>query len=118
MSAPALRFAVPLPTAPGETALYRFFDADDRLLYVGISDQPIRRWAGHTERRWWREARTCTVQWYGSRHEAAAAEKHAITHEDPVHNVWGTARQGEVIRKGVQRSFANERARIAARDKQ
>jgi hypothetical protein len=35
---------MPIPRSEDEVALYRFRDADDVLLYVGFSNQPIRRW--------------------------------------------------------------------------
>ena len=36
------------------TAVYRFYDEADRLLYVGISRNPAARWAQHAvEKKWW-----------------------------------------------------------------
>lgn len=35
-----------LPTQE-RTALYRLYDAGDRLLYIGISNNPEARWARH-----------------------------------------------------------------------
>ncbi len=70
------------------TVLYRFFDADDVLLYVGITDKPGSRWEQHMrEQPWWPEARRQVTQWLDSRKLAEAAEQAAIRDECPVYNV-------------------------------
>lgn len=71
------------------TAVYRFFDKCGALLYVGMTDNPRRRFSAHTEKPWWGQvdaART-TVAWYSTRELAAAAEHGAICAEKPLHNV-------------------------------
>lgn len=69
------------------TALYRFFDADDRLLYVGIAVNPPARWQGHKgEKDWWYAATRATLTWFDSRAEAEKAEAEAIETEHPLHN--------------------------------
>ena len=70
------------------TALYRFFDADERLLYVGIAVNPPSRWQGHKgEKEWWYDARRATLTWFSSRGEAERAEAEAIASERPLHNM-------------------------------
>ena len=73
------------------TALYRHFDADDRLLYVGISDCLSARDKQHAATAHWhvQVARTET-QWCLSRNHAFALEKVAIQFETPLFNVSGT----------------------------
>jgi GIY-YIG catalytic domain len=72
------------------TAVYRFYDRDCTLLYVGISSNLGTRWASHaTVKTWWKLVATRTVAMYGSRDEAEEAEKVAIRTENPVHNVVG-----------------------------
>lgn len=72
------------------TALYRFYDGIDRLLYVGITNNLITRWADHrAEKPWWPQVSKRTVVLYGSRGEAEDAEKTAIRMEQPIHNVVG-----------------------------
>lgn len=77
--------------------VYRFYDHDGRLLYVGMGGSAWSRWLEHRRSKpWWREvdhART-TVQRYESRREASAAETRAIREESPRHNVLGTPRHG------------------------
>lgn len=80
-------------TEAEQTALYRFFNAGDELLYVGITGDPRSRWAQHAaEKSWWPDVARHTVQWLPSREEAEAAELAAIQGEGPLHNVWGTTR--------------------------
>lgn len=71
----------------GRTALYRLYDNDDRLLYIGISGAPKIRMGQHaTDKDWWPEVTTREFEWYDSRKEAAEAEVTAIRKERPAHN--------------------------------
>ncbi|SES04203.1 GIY-YIG nuclease family protein [Streptomyces qinglanensis] len=73
------------------TALYRFYDGDDALLYVGITHNVEQRFAAHAVKApWWHEAARQTVEWYDSRAAALAAELHAIRAERPRHNIAGS----------------------------
>ncbi|MET7900365.1 GIY-YIG nuclease family protein [Streptomyces sp. NPDC005355] len=73
---------------PIRTALYRCFDADEELLYVGISNDPANRWRQHqSTATWWRDVTMRTVEWYDDRPSAEAAERKAIQTECPRHNV-------------------------------
>lgn len=69
-------------------ALYRIFDADGRLLYVGVSENPLRRLRQHhVGSRWFRGVAVRTeIEWHQSRKAALAAEAEAIRTEAPVHN--------------------------------
>jgi transcriptional regulator with XRE-family HTH domain len=70
------------------TALYRFFDAADVLLYVGITDNIAARWNKHAnEKRWWSDVARKTVDWHDSRTDAELIEKRAILDERPLYNV-------------------------------
>lgn len=76
-----------MPSHKKRTALYRFYGARDILLYVGVTDQPGRRWEEHVkEKPWWRRVRRQTVDLYDSREAAEAAERQAIEDERPVYN--------------------------------
>ena len=71
-----------------ETAVYRIYDANDQLLYVGITNDLIIRWIGHrSDKLWWRrEAHRYDVRWYPNRDVAKAEEKQAIITESPKYN--------------------------------
>lgn len=79
-----------MPESPDRTALYRYFDADGGLLYIGISNDPDFRWKDHlygsSRRNWPSEAVRRTVEWHDSRPLALKAETDAIKAERPRHN--------------------------------
>jgi hypothetical protein len=69
------------------TALYRLYDAEDVLLYVGITAAPAPRMERHADRQaWWPEVARKTMTWYSTRLEAATAEVAAIEAEKPRYN--------------------------------
>ena len=71
----------------GPSALYRYFDESDRLLYVGISKTPEKRDREHsTLSEWHQFANRRTVEWHNSRDAALAAERAAIRDESPIFN--------------------------------
>lgn len=73
------------------TTLYRFFDADDRLLYVGISLSVVERLRAHrSDKHWFPDLARATFENFDSRREAAAAELAAIKAEKPIYNVAGS----------------------------
>lgn len=70
--------------------LYRFWDADGVLLYVGISVRPWQRWREHRgDKPWWEEVVSVTLESFATREEVAAAEAIAIRSEGPRHNIAG-----------------------------
>jgi predicted GIY-YIG superfamily endonuclease len=69
------------------TAVYRFFDAQDQLLYIGITSDPPTRWAAHArEKWWWSKVKRRETTWFPSRAIAHEAEVAAIRAEGPLHN--------------------------------
>lgn len=69
-------------------ALYRFFNSDGRLLYVGITNDPGRRWREHAgDKPWWHEVTVTTIERFATRGEVRDAEKAAIVTEKPLYNV-------------------------------
>jgi predicted GIY-YIG superfamily endonuclease len=72
---------------PEHTALYRLYDADGRLLYVGITNNPKQRWRDHEQRySWWLEVADRRLEWHDSRREAFDAETAAMRDEHPMFN--------------------------------
>ncbi|MEU9947078.1 GIY-YIG nuclease family protein [Streptomyces sp. NPDC047939] len=77
------------------TGLYRFFDEQERLLYVGITSRLRIRMTEHARdyaETWWPLVASRSVEWYQTRSEAGRAERTAITTEKPPYNVLHTPR--------------------------
>lgn len=69
-------------------ALYRFFAADESLLYVGITCDVGRRWDRHSrDKPWWTEMARSTVEHFDTREAVLAAEEAAIRAEKPRYNI-------------------------------
>lgn len=77
-----------------ETTLYRFYDAADVLLYVGITHDPRQRFYDHRARPWWAATSNIRLERYPTRSEAIQAEDVAIRSEDPIFNRAGSLRPG------------------------
>lgn len=68
-------------------ALYRHFDADGELLYVGIAANPFKRTGEHrTHADWFASVVRIDIEWFDSRAEAKAAETQAIGKGQPENN--------------------------------
>jgi predicted GIY-YIG superfamily endonuclease len=77
-----------VPITEERAAVYRFFAADDTLLYVGVTQRFGTRWSNHAKQKpWWPQVARQTVAWYDTRTEALSVETEAIKTEEPVHNV-------------------------------
>lgn len=71
-----------------QTALYRFYDPDEKLLYVGITRNPPSRFRDHESQKiWWRQIARIDVEWHPNRQDALDAEREAIRTEKPLHNI-------------------------------
>lgn len=72
----------------GRTALYRLFDTEGVLLYVGIAVDPEARWEKHAAtQEWWHLVAEKTTQWFDTRVLAADAEIEAIRTAKPRFNL-------------------------------
>lgn len=72
---------------PVQHVLYRFFDAHDRLLYVGITGDPESRFHAHSsDKPWWGHVATIKLERFPSRKALAEAEIIAIQSERPKYN--------------------------------
>ena len=70
------------------TALYRWYDVDSNLLYVGITNHLMRRAEQHSDDKpWWTQVTSSVVEWFPTRQAALTAETNAIHTERPVHNI-------------------------------
>jgi predicted GIY-YIG superfamily endonuclease len=70
------------------TFLYRLYNADDELLYIGISKSAIHRLHEHlTQQPWADQVAKQTIERYETRDAAVIAERNAIQSEAPTHNI-------------------------------
>lgn len=84
------------------TTLYRLFDQHGRLLYVGISGNPGRRFSQHAgDKHWWGDVADVKLVHYRTRAEAEDAELYAIRSEHPAYNIVGKSIQPSATRVGV-----------------
>lgn len=104
------------------TAVYRFYDRMERLLYVGITSNLGARFAHHERKAvWWAQQYTVRIVWRDRRSEALDEERAAIRGESPRFNIAGTrvkaARTERVhispeVREAVAREVRGELARV------
>lgn len=70
------------------TAVYRLYDTDGALLYVGVSNSPGGRQRSHEKKyRWFKRVTTTTYTWFDTRSEAEAEERRLIDELVPHYNV-------------------------------
>ena len=68
--------------------LYRHFDSDKKLLYVGISCKVLLRTFLHQNRaKWFEQISMITLEKFSSKKEAKLAEASAIMTENPIYNI-------------------------------
>lgn len=77
------------------TAVYRCYDVNDSLVYIGSSNDPPDRVSAHRARgvpvaRW-------TAEWFDSRDEALTAETEAIAAERPPFNITSVRVEGALL---------------------
>ena len=68
--------------------LYRMFDINGDLLYIGQSVRVTDRIRQHARtKHWWSSVRTITIEQYESAPALNIAEREAIKNEKPIHNI-------------------------------
>lgn len=68
--------------------LYRFYDADDNLLYIGITNNPRVRFSQHNaSKHWFKHVTRSTMEHFATRQELEIAEIAAIQSERPKYNL-------------------------------
>jgi predicted GIY-YIG superfamily endonuclease len=95
----------PIQVAPsrGVYVLYRLYNSEGVLLYVGITTAPEQRMVPHAlEKSWWPEVAERTLTWYGSKPDASIAEDIAIYEEKPLYNITG---QPSAARQELRETF-------------
>lgn len=70
-----------------KTAVYHHVSADGRVLYIGMSHDPLSRFAGHKSASSWAyDVARIEVFWFATRDEAKAEERRQIHEIRPPHN--------------------------------
>jgi len=70
------------------TLLYRLFNSDKELLYVGITNDLVTRMREHRRsKQWFPEVHDIGLELFTTRQEALKAERSAIEKENPAHNI-------------------------------
>ncbi|MFB6873724.1 GIY-YIG nuclease family protein [Streptomyces sp. NPDC056323] len=76
------------------TAVYRLYDTDWQLLYVGSSVHPQQRWERHASTKlWWSAVKHAIVEWLPDREAALSVERDAITAGGPLYNDKATEKE-------------------------
>ncbi|MFD6360168.1 winged helix-turn-helix domain-containing protein [Streptomyces roseolus] len=102
--------------AGDRTALYRYFDAEGNLLYLGITNDVQRRELQHrrdSARTWFPLIATRTQAWFETRSEAETAELAALATEAPPWNVKDVSRLTEQALVASRERKRVKRARVA-----
>lgn len=87
------------PLPPRKTAVYRFYDADRTLLYVGRTPAPVDRFHEHRDTKpWWKEVTHHSIAWWNTPEQALAKEEFAIKDEWPLYNEVHQPRKGSGYR--------------------
>lgn len=98
------------------TALYRLFDKEGRLLYVGVAFDPAERWKDHAMfKPWWPLAVRKVIEWHPTRTEALLCEATAIRDESPLHNIKGSDIHRSAARQ-VDGSSSRPRTRVGTQE--
>lgn len=88
------------------TALYRLWDAQGGLLYIGIAVDPDVRWRVHRrEKTWSHLVAERVTEWFPDRPAAEAAEAAAISSEKPRYNVSHSTTRKRGDAKGEYRNL-------------
>jgi predicted GIY-YIG superfamily endonuclease len=70
-----------------KTVLYRFYDGKNELLYIGVTNNILRRMRQHLrDKDWAKEIHSTKVEYFNERIYALEAEKKAIVAEKPKYN--------------------------------
>ena len=97
-----------------KTQLYRHYDSNKKLLYVGVSLNAAARLAQHRDAAPWFDAITdVKIETYPTREDALAAERRAIAEENPACNI-----QHRQTIKQIEKEEAARAAEFAKKAKQ
>lgn len=94
--------------------LYRFFDGGGRLLYVGRTIAPARRWREHERGKpWFEDVASLTREVHATAEAVDAAERAAIASENPLHNIALVQTSGAPVKRSAPKPRATRKAKLA-----
>lgn len=101
------------------TCCYEYLDANNDVVYVGISAHPDERWKQHKAHAhadsWVHLAVRRVDHWFSTRSEAEARERARIYEtRETCHNIAGTSREPDLARLAAARAVSRQRAEIRA----
>jgi predicted GIY-YIG superfamily endonuclease len=91
-------------------AVYRMFDGEGRLLYIGRTGDAGRRFGDHTAKRWFPLVETIKLEWLPTEAAAVLAERRAIRAERPRYNIAETPKSRSPVRPAALTAVPPERA--------
>jgi excinuclease UvrABC nuclease subunit len=74
-------------------SIYRHFDKDGRLLYVGMSISVLARTRAHKRSVWFEQIARIEIQHFPTKLQAVKAERLTIANERPMHNITYASRR-------------------------
>jgi len=104
----------------GKHVLYRFFDAEGNLLYIGQTAGIGTRFASHGRKKhWWASVVRIDVEHFPDRESVMAAERAAIESEGPLHNINGRRPSSipKVVKPATGRVYSERHSRRLRRGK-
>ena len=86
--------------ASSPTVIYLLYDANSKLLYVGVTERGFNRLSQHFHHQpWWGQVASTRFEHYATRAEALAREAQLIESEGPLHNIQRPLGSSMVVRK-------------------
>jgi predicted GIY-YIG superfamily endonuclease len=94
------------------TSLYRHYNSEGELLYVGVSLSALQRLGQHAEcSEWFKSIASVTIEHFETRDAALDAERNAIVRECPLHNIHHKKNAKEAQRKAIEKLTATAQAK-------
>jgi hypothetical protein len=85
-------------------AVYRMFDQERRLLYIGRTGSAGQRFGAHSMRRWFPIVASIELEWHQTLAAAVLAERRAIKNEHPRYNVAETPKWNRPVTPSLFRA--------------
>jgi len=99
------------------TQLYRHFDKENKLLYIGISLSTFARLSQHKDHsEWFKKINRVSIEHFETREEAMAAERNAIKFENPMFNIAMKKTMAEIAKEEKEKQAQLKLQQIAMKE--